>query len=42
MIAYTQAEGEAFFVRVPANTLYRFNVHAAPNTCEIILPLAAP
>lgn len=38
VIEYTQTNGEIFFVRVPANTAYRFNVHAAPNTCQIVLP----
>lgn len=42
VIEYTKADGEKFFVRVPANTDYRFNVHAAPNTCQIILPLTLP
>lgn len=38
VIAYTQADGAKLFVRVPANTEYRFNVHAAPNTCQVVLP----
>ena len=42
VIEYSQTNGEAFYVRVPANTEYRFNVNAAPNTCQIILPLQAP
>jgi hypothetical protein len=42
VIEYTQPNGENFFVLVPRNTEYRFNVHAAPNTCQIVLPLQAP
>jgi len=38
VIEYTQVDGAKFYVRVPANTEYRFNVHAAPNTCQIVLP----
>ncbi len=38
VIEYTQVDGAKIYVRVPANTEYRFNVHAAPNTCEIVLP----
>jgi len=38
VIEYTQVDGAKLYVRVPANTEYRFNVHAAPNTCEIVLP----
>lgn len=38
VIEYTQANDEVFYVRVPANTEYRFNVHATPNTCQIVLP----
>lgn len=38
VIEYTQVNGEVFYVRVPANTEYRFNVNAAPNTCQIVLP----
>lgn len=38
VIEYTQVDGAKFYVRVPANTEYRFNVNAAPNTCQIILP----
>lgn len=38
VIEYTKTDGEIFYVRVPANTEYRFNVNAAPNTCQIILP----
>lgn len=38
VIEYTQVDGQVFYVRVPANTEYRFNVNAAPNTCQIILP----
>ncbi|WP_156767792.1 hypothetical protein [Candidatus Viadribacter manganicus] len=37
VIEYTQADGAVFYVHVPANTEYRFNVRAAPNTCQIIL-----
>ena len=36
VIEYTPVEGEIFFVLVPANTEYRFNVHAAPNTCQVV------
>ena len=38
VIEYTKADGDIFYVRVPANTEYRFNVGAAPNTCQIVLP----
>lgn len=38
VIEYTQVDGAKLYVRVPANTEYRFNVHAAPNTCQIVLP----
>lgn len=38
VIEYTQGDGEKFYVRIPANTEYRFNVRAAPNTCQIVLP----
>jgi hypothetical protein len=38
VIEYTKVDGARLYVRVPANTEYRFNVHAAPNTCEIVLP----
>lgn len=37
VIEYTQVGGEKLYVRVPANTEYRFNVYAAPNTCQIVL-----
>lgn len=40
VIEYTQIDGAKFYVRVPANTEYRFNVRAAPNTCQIVLPPA--
>lgn len=36
VIEYTPVEGDKFFVLVPANTEYRFNVHAAPNTCQVV------
>lgn len=39
VIAYTQVDGAKFYVRVPANAEYRFDIHAAPNTCEIVRPL---
>ncbi len=39
VIEYTQVDGEKLYVHVPANTEYRLNVNAAPNTCQIILPL---
>lgn len=42
VIEYTEPNGDVFYVRVPANTEYRFNVNAAPNTCQIILPPQAP
>lgn len=42
VVEYTQPDGAVFYVRVPANTEYRFNVRAAPNTCEIVLPPEAP
>lgn len=42
VVEYTQADGEAFHVRVPANTEYRFNVRAVPNTCQVVLPPQAP
>lgn len=38
VIEYTQVDGAKLYVRVPANTEYRFNVHAVPNTCQIVLP----
>ena len=38
VIEYTQADGAKFYVQVPANTEYRFNVNAIPNTCQIVLP----
>lgn len=38
VIVYTQTDGAKLYVRVPANTEYRFNVHAAPNTCQVVLP----
>lgn len=38
VIEYTQVNGELLYVRVPANTEYRFNVQAVPNTCQIVLP----
>ncbi|MBL8544954.1 MAG: hypothetical protein JNL81_00735 [Hyphomonadaceae bacterium] len=38
VIEYTQTDGGIFYVHIPANTAYRFNVRAAPNTCQIILP----
>lgn len=38
VIEYTPPDGEKFYVRVPANTEYRFNVYAVPNTCQIVLP----
>ncbi len=40
VIEYTQIDGAKVYARVPANTEYRFNVRAAPNTCEIVLPPA--
>lgn len=36
VIEYRQAGQPTFYVRVPANAEYRFNVHAAPNTCQIV------
>lgn len=42
VIEYTEPSGEKFFVLIPRNTEYRFNVHAAPNTCQIILPPQTP
>lgn len=42
VIEYTQPNGEKFFVLIPRDTEYRFNVHAAPNTCQIVLPLPPP
>lgn len=38
VIEYRQAGQATFYVRVPANAEYRFNVHAAPNTCQILQP----
>lgn len=38
VIAYTQVDGSKFYVRVPAESEYRFDVHAVPNTCEIVRP----
>lgn len=38
VIEYTQVDGEKLYVRVPANTEYRFDVRAVPNTCQIMLP----
>lgn len=38
VIEYTQVDGAKFYVRVPANTVYRFDVRAVPNTCQIVLP----
>jgi hypothetical protein len=38
VIEYNDVTGAKFYVRVPANTEYRFNVRAVPNTCEIVLP----
>lgn len=38
VIEYTQVDGAKFYVHVPPNTEYRFDVHAAPNTCEIVVP----
>lgn len=35
VIEYRQPGGEIFYVHVPARAEYRFNVHAAPNTCQI-------
>lgn len=42
VIEYTEPDGDKFYVRVPANTEYRLNVHAAPNTCQIMLPPELP
>jgi len=36
VIEYTQVDGEKFYVLIPANTEYRFNVNAAPNTCQVV------
>jgi hypothetical protein len=36
VIRYETAEGNIFYVRVPAGEQYRFNVHRMPNTCEIV------
>lgn len=36
VIEYTQPDGAQFYVLVPANAEYRFNVRALPNTCEIV------
>lgn len=36
VIAYEQEGAETFYVLVPANAEYRFNVRAAPNTCQIV------
>jgi hypothetical protein len=38
VIAYTQVDGSKFYVRVSANAEYRFDIHSAPNTCEIVRP----
>lgn len=42
VIEYTQTDGGKFYVFVPANTEYRFNVRALPNHCQVVLPLRAP
>jgi len=36
VIEYRQEGAETFYVLVPANAEYRFNVRAAPNTCQIV------
>lgn len=36
VIEYQPPDGEVFYVRVPANAEYRFNVHSLPNTCQIV------
>lgn len=38
VIEYTEPDSTKFYVRVPAHAEYRFNVHAAPNTCQIVRP----
>jgi hypothetical protein len=36
VIAYSAKGAAPFYVKVPAGREYRFNVAAAPNTCEIL------
>jgi hypothetical protein len=36
VIAYEPSDGDAFYVLVPADAEYRFNVHSLPNTCQIV------
>lgn len=36
VIAYTTAEDDQIYVRVPANAEFRFDVHNRPHTCEIL------
>lgn len=38
VVEYTQTDGGKFYVHVPPNTEYRFNVLVLPNTCQIIMP----
>lgn len=38
VIEYTQADGAKLYVRVEANSEYRFDVRARPHTCQIMLP----